>query len=70
MNKKLYRSATNKRICGVCGGLAEFFDIDATIIRLLWAFFIVFGGMGILAYILAAIIIPRNNNNGNFYDNY
>lgn len=70
MNRKLYKSVKDKKICGVCGGIAELLGIDSTIIRLVWAFFIVFGGMGILAYILAAIIIPKDNNGGNFYDNY
>ncbi len=59
MEKKLYRSNTDKKIAGVCGGLAEYFNIDTTLIRLGWAFLCVFGGCGILAYILAAIIVPQ-----------
>lgn len=57
MNKKLYRSNTNRMLCGVCGGVGEYFDIDPTLVRLVWALF-VFMGWGILAYIVAAIIIP------------
>ena len=57
MNKKLYRSNTNRMICGVCGGVGEYFDIDATLIRLVWALFACTGG-GLLAYIIAAIIVP------------
>ena len=58
MNKKLYKSNENKMIEGVCGGIAEFFGIDATLVRLGWVLFCALGGSGILAYIIAAIIIP------------
>ena len=58
MNKKLYKSNTNKMLEGVCGGIAEYFGIDPTIVRLAWVVFCALGGSGILAYILAAIIIP------------
>lgn len=57
--KRLYKSQTDKKICGVCGGLAEFFGIDPTIVRLIWAILIVVGGTGILAYIIAAIVLPK-----------
>ena len=62
MEKKLYRSSTNKMLCGVCGGLAEYFNMDATLVRLIWAILTCFtaGFMGILAYIIAAIIIPQD----------
>lgn len=56
--KKLYRSNNNKMICGVCGGIGEYFNVDSTIIRLLWAI-LACSGAGILAYFIAAIIIPR-----------
>lgn len=58
MDKKLYRSEENKKICGVCGGVGEYFGIDPTIIRLIWVFCALCGGFGLLAYILAAVIIP------------
>ena len=58
MNKKLYKSNTNKLLEGVCGGIAEYFGIDPTIVRLAWVVFCALGGSGILAYIIAAIIIP------------
>ena len=45
-------------LCGVCGGLAEYFDVDPTLIRLAWVLFVAVGGSGILAYFVAAIIIP------------
>ena len=57
--KKLFRSATDKKLCGVCGGLGEYFDIDATLVRLLWVVFTFMGGAGLLAYIICAIIVPQ-----------
>lgn len=58
MSKKLYKSNTNKMLEGVCGGVAEYFGVDPTIVRLAWVVFCALGGSGILAYIIAAIIIP------------
>ena len=60
MQKRLYRSTTNKSIAGVCGGLAEYLNVDPTLIRLLWVFFCLAAGTGLLAYIIAAIIIPQD----------
>ena len=57
--KRLYRSRTNKVIAGVCGGIGEYFDIDPVIIRLIWILFL-FIGAGIIAYIIAWIVIPRS----------
>lgn len=56
--RKLYKSR-NRMLCGVCGGIGEYFNIDPTVIRLLWIIFSVVGGCGILAYIIAAIVIPE-----------
>lgn len=55
--KRLYRSRNQRMICGVCGGIGEYFNIDPTIIRLVW---VLFGltGSGLLVYIVAAIVIP------------
>lgn len=58
MEKRLYKSNENKMIAGVCGGIAEYFAIDPTIVRLAWVLFCALGGSGLLAYIIAAIIIP------------
>ena len=58
MNKKLYKSNTNRMLAGVCGGIAEYFNLDPTVVRLAWVAFCALGGSRILAYILAAIIIP------------
>lgn len=59
MSKKLFRSYSNRWLAGVCGGIGEYFNIDPTIIRLIW---VVCGcmGWGLLAYIIAAIIIPSS----------
>ena len=62
MDKKLYRNTSNKMIAGVCSGLAEYLNIDATIIRLIWAL-IALSGAGVLAYLVAAIIIPEKPSN-------
>jgi phage shock protein C len=57
--KRLYRSKTNKIIAGVCGGIAEYSNIDPTIVRLLWLLFSLIWGTGLVAYIIAWIIIPE-----------
>ena len=58
VSKKLFKSSVNKKLCGVCGGIAEYFDVDPTLIRLLWVVVTLCGGAGLLAYIIAAIIMP------------
>jgi putative stress-responsive transcriptional regulator len=50
--KKLYKSSTDKKIAGVCGGIAEYFNIDSTLVRLAWVVFCLLGGSGVLAYII------------------
>ncbi len=57
--QRLYRSRHERVIAGVCGGIAEYFRVDVTLIRLLWAVAVFAGGTGILAYILAILIIPE-----------
>lgn len=59
MKKKLYKSRTDKKIDGICGGIAEYFDVDSTIIRLAWVIFSLMGGSGILCYFIALLIIPE-----------
>ena len=59
MEKKLYRSKTEKKIAGVCGGLAKFLNIDVTIVRLIWALVSVFAGAGLIAYLVCALVIPE-----------
>lgn len=61
MKKKLYKSKSGKKLCGVCAGIAEYFDLDPTIIRLAWVVFTLLGGSGIIAYIIAAIVMPSDD---------
>lgn len=56
--KKLYKSETDKKVCGVCGGIAEYFAIDATLVRLVFAVMICFWGCGLVLYIIAACVMP------------
>ena len=60
MNKKLYKSNDNKMIDGVCGGIAEYFDIDPTLARVIWAVVSVCSmGTGLLAYLICAVAMPQ-----------
>ena len=59
MEKRLYKSTSDRKLAGVCAGIAEYFNIDPTLICLGWAFGTLFVGIGILAYIIAAIIVPN-----------
>lgn len=56
--KKLYRSRTDRMIAGVCSGLGKYFEIDATLIRLVFVVMAILGGHGVLAYIICLILIP------------
>lgn len=58
MNKRLCKSSTDKKIFGVCGGLAQFLGIDPTVVRLIWALLVFCAGTGLLAYIIAALVLP------------
>lgn len=58
MNRRLYRCRTNRRLAGVAAGVAEFFDLDPTLVRILWFLSIFVGGIGVLLYIGLAIIVP------------
>lgn len=61
--KRLTKSPTDRKLCGVCGGIAEYFCVDSTLIRLAVAAITVFSvGLGLFAYIIAAIIIPEQNH--------
>lgn len=60
MEKRLYKSSTNRVLCGVCGGIGEYLNIDPTIIRLLCLLLICGWGSGLIIYIIAAIIIPES----------
>ena len=58
MNRRLYRCRHDRLIAGVASGVAEYFDVDPTIVRVLWIISIFFGGLGLFAYIVMAIIMP------------
>jgi phage shock protein C len=57
--RKLYRSKTNRQLAGVCGGLAEYFNLDATLIRVLFVVLAVLGGSGLILYVALWIIVPK-----------
>ena len=59
MEKRLYKINRGKMVDGVCGGIAEYFGLDPSLVRLAWIIFSAMGGSGIPAYILAAVVIPR-----------
>lgn len=68
-NKKLYLSDTDKKIAGVCGGIAEYFGIDATIVRIALVVFVALGGSGLLLYLIAWAVMPgRNPGDGDYAD--
>ena len=58
--KRLRKSHTDKKICGVCGGIAEYFDIDSTLVRLAAIVATLLGFSGLIAYIIAAIVMPED----------
>jgi phage shock protein PspC (stress-responsive transcriptional regulator) len=75
MGKKLYKSRTDVKIDGVCAGIAKYFGIDATLVRLIWIIVTICGGAGILLYIIGMLIMPRepmdtdyNYQNQNYQD--
>ena len=56
--KMLYKNPENRMVCGVCSGVAEYFDVDPSLVRIGWVLISFAGGSGLLAYIIAAIILP------------
>jgi phage shock protein C len=57
--RRLYRSRRDRKLAGVCAGIGEYFDIDPVLIRLLWIFFTLAGGGGLLAYLIAWLVVPE-----------
>jgi phage shock protein C len=57
--RKLYRSKTNRQLAGVCGGLAQYFNLDATLVRVLFILLAVLGGSGLVLYLAMWIIVPK-----------
>ena len=60
--KRIYRSKTERMIAGVCGGLAEYINIDPTIVRIIWAL-VALSGAGVMLYLICALIIPEKPDN-------
>ncbi len=58
--KKLYKSSTDRKLAGVCGGIAAYFGIDSTVVRLAWVILVACFGTGILAYLLAMLVMPND----------
>ena len=63
MQKKLYRSKSDRVLVGVCGGIAEYFNIDPTVVRVIWAVASIFAFAGVIAYIVCAFVIPEKPDN-------
>ena len=61
MSKRLYRSSLDKQLGGVCGGIAEYLELDSSLIRIAAILLLFIGGTGFLAYLVAWLIIPKNN---------
>lgn len=70
MTKKLYKSLTDRKLCGVCAGIAKYLNMDPTVIRLLWVLITFLGGAGVLAYVACALLIPDEPYNSNYQDPY
>jgi len=66
--KKLCKSSTDKKLSGVCGGIAKYFGVDSTLIRLIWVVITLMGGAGIIAYIICAVIMPEEPKNPDYTD--
>jgi phage shock protein PspC (stress-responsive transcriptional regulator) len=62
--KRLYRARDGRIVAGVCAGLADYFGVDPTLVRLVFAVVTIFGGAGVLAYLLAWIVIPEQDGDG------
>lgn len=65
--QRIIRSQSDRLLTGVCGGVADYFSIDPTMVRLIWIFFTLFGGSGLLAYIIATLLIPDRNSQERYF---
>jgi phage shock protein PspC (stress-responsive transcriptional regulator) len=65
--QRIRRSQSDRLLTGVCGGVADYFSIDPTMVRLIWIFFTLFGGSGLLAYIIATLLIPDSNSQERYF---
>ena len=62
--KKLFKSSTDKKLCGVCGGFAQYLNIDPTVLRVIWGVSILFASLGFWAYIICALVMPYDTDIG------
>ena len=60
--KKLYKSTTDRKVAGVCGGIAEYLEIDSTLIRLIWVISVFCAGGGLIAYLIAALVLSNKSS--------
>ncbi|MCQ2579553.1 MAG: PspC domain-containing protein [Treponemataceae bacterium] len=60
MSGKRLRKSNDKKLCGVCGGIAEYLDMDPTIVRIIWLVLVLCAGTGLLAYLIAALLMPNS----------
>lgn len=58
MSKRIYKIRSQKKLCGVCAGVADYFDLDPTLVRVLWAAISLGYGVGVIAYIICAVVFP------------
>lgn len=63
MAKTLYKSKNDRKLCGVCGGVAEYLGVDVNIVRIAAIVSVFFGGLGVIAYIAAAFMLPEKDDN-------
>lgn len=61
--RKLYKSSDNKMVSGVCAGFAEYLGLDVSIVRIVWAVLCLINGLGVVAYIIAAVVLPEKDTN-------
>ncbi|MCS6835152.1 MAG: PspC domain-containing protein [Anaerolineae bacterium] len=66
--KRLYRSREDRQLAGVCGGLAEYFNVDPTLVRLVFVAMTLLGGPGLLIYIIMAVVVPESPRHDYDYD--
>ena len=62
MHRRLYKIERGRKIFGVCGGLAEYLNVDVSLVRIAWALLVLFGGTGILLYLICAIVLPNESD--------
>ena len=62
MEKKLYKDTKEKKLCGVCGGVAEYFELDPTVVRIGWVILALCASLGFWAYVICAIVMPKKSD--------